>query len=260
MNNYIFTVQVNDKREECLIKALQNDGLASVMWGQEIHFATSKKIYLFAMANIPNAEEIENFENGSFVFARDFTPQAVELMKNKEIVYFKYMDDEEFVLKNAYLTAEGALAYIIENTDMSLKNMPVLVLGYGRVGKSLNRILKNNGAAITVATDDMNEYALASAFADKAIALKEITDGIECYKVIINTVPKIILKGDILKLINKNCFILDLASKPGGVDFPAAESLELKCIHALGVPGKFTPETAGIYLKQSIVKRLKKFE
>lgn len=260
MKNYIIAVEVKDKREEYLIKALQRDGFISVIMTQEKHFSNLTKVYVFAMATNLNYEMVNELEDNSIFFSRGLDFSLQELVNNKKLKHFEFMDDEAFVVKNAFLTAEGALSYIIQNTASSLRHMPILVLGYGRVGKSLTKILKDNDALVSVATDDYTEYALASTFADSVCSLSETIKTIDSYQTIINTIPKIILKGDILKLINKDCFILDLASKPGGVDFSEAESLELNCIHALGVPGKFTPQTAGDFLEQSIVERLKKIE
>jgi dipicolinate synthase subunit A len=260
MNNFIIAVEVKDKREEYLIKALQNDGYINVIIGQEKHFNNSKKVYVFAMVTNLTYEMVNSLEDNSIFFSRGLSNELTELTKNKNLRHFEFMDDETFVVKNAYLTAEGALSYIIQNTDASIRHMPILILGYGRVGKSLTKILRDNDADVYVATDDETEYALASTFATHCCSLNDISKNINNYQSIINTVPKIILKGDILKLINKNCFILDLASKPGGVDFSEAESLELNCIHALGVPGKLTPKSAGEYLEKSIVERLKKVE
>ena len=260
MNNFIIAVEVKDKREEYLIKALQNDEYINVIIGQEKHFTNNTKVYLFAMATTLTYDTINNLEDNSIFFSRGLSNDLLELTKSKRLKHFEYMDDEAFVVKNAFLTAEGALSYIIQNTDASIRHMPVLILGYGRVGKSLTKILRDNDANVSVATDDEIEYAMASTFANNACSLNEISINIDKYQAIINTVPKIILKGDILKLINKSCFILDLASKPGGVDFSEAESLELNCIHALGVPGKLTPKSAGEFLEKSIVERLKKIE
>ncbi|HCC00202.1 MAG TPA: dipicolinate synthase, partial [Ruminococcaceae bacterium] len=40
--------------------------------------------------------------------------------------------------------------------------------------------------------------------------------------------------------------------KPGGVDQGAARQHEIKAIHALSLPGKVAPYTAGRFMKQTI--------
>ncbi|MDP3488229.1 MAG: dipicolinic acid synthetase subunit A, partial [Bacillota bacterium] len=39
--------------------------------------------------------------------------------------------------------------------------------------------------------------------------------------------------------------IIDIASSPGGVDFSAAQELNRVAVLAPGIPGKFTPQSAG---------------
>ena len=53
---------------------------------------------------------------------------------------------------------------------------------------------------------------------------------------------------------NKNTLIIDVASKPGGVDFEYAKRNGYKVIHALGIPGKIAPRTAATYMKNIIEK------
>ena len=50
--------------------------------------------------------------------------------------------------------------------------------------------------------------------------------------------------------------ILDLASKPGGVDLRAAGELGLTVIWALSLPGKVAPVTAGAAIKSTIYNML----
>ena len=63
------------------------------------------------------------------------------------------------------------------------------------------------------------------------------------------------IEGDyLLEKINKDCLIIDLASKPGGVDFDKAKELGIKTNWALGLPGKVAAKTAAKYMKRIIEK------
>ena len=46
--------------------------------------------------------------------------------------------------------------------------------------------------------------------------------------------------------------IIDLASKPGGVDFDTAAQLGIKVVWALGLPGKIAPITSGEIIADTI--------
>jgi len=61
-----------------------------------------------------------------------------------------------------------------------------------------------------------------------------------------------ILKEEELKKVNSNTLIIDLASKPGGIDFKAAEALGIKAMHTLSLPGKYSPESAAEYIEEAI--------
>lgn len=75
--------------------------------------------------------------------------------------------------------------------------------------------------------------------------------------VIINTVPVRILTENRLKNVDKETLCLDLASKPGGIDFTAASKMGLKIIWALSLPGEVAPITSGEIIKDTIYNIIK---
>ena len=73
------------------------------------------------------------------------------------------------------------------------------------------------------------------------------------YDIIINTVPELILTKTRLDMLSKECLIVDLASTPGGTDFAHASALGIQAIHALSLPGKTAPISAGKALYDTII-------
>lgn len=254
--NKAVSVEINDKRDYYLSEALIKEGFIPFSLGEEEKYISYQKIYVRSLISEVTEEIAGKLEYGSSLFARSVSDKVKSILDERQIEYYNLLSDETFIVKNAYLTAEGALGYIIFNTKATLRQMPVIVLGYGRVGKSVTKLLKDNYAVVSVATDNSAEFAIASIYSEDVYTLKSFKEHINNFSAIINTVPKLIIEGETLKLINKDCFILDLASKPGGIDFEAAEKLELNVMHALGIPGKVAPETAGLYIKDIIMKRL----
>jgi dipicolinate synthase subunit A len=59
-----------------------------------------------------------------------------------------------------------------------------------------------------------------------------------------------------LEKINSDALIIDLASKPGGVDMQCAGRLGKKVIWALSLPGKVAPITSGEIIKDTIINIL----
>ena len=80
------------------------------------------------------------------------------------------------------------------------------------------------------------------------------------FDVIFNTVPAEVLDRNVLEQIPDDTLIIDLASKPGGVDFSAAKELGKKVIWALSLPGKTAPITSGRIIKETILNMLCEME
>lgn len=51
---------------------------------------------------------------------------------------------------------------------------------------------------------------------------------------------------------HRGALILDLASRPGGTDFAAARELGLRAEHALSLPARCAPETAGALVAHTV--------
>lgn len=251
-------MELKDKRYHYLEKALKEDGYSIFAYGEEETYSDSQIIYVMALTEEVTEEKTVRLKNNSMLFCNKLSDEAAKLIKQKNITYYNVIDNESYVIKNACLTAEGALGYLICNTDTSLKDMPVLIIGYGRVGKALAKIFKDNYLSISVATNDPIEYAHAAMYAEKVFTFSDLHKNINGYKAIVNTVPMIILNEEILKNVGNDCFILDLASKPGGLDYAYAVANKLNYLHALSVPAIVSPKTAALILKDAIIERLDK--
>ena len=60
--------------------------------------------------------------------------------------------------------------------------------------------------------------------------------------------------------MHKDTLIIDLASKPGGVDFNAAKECGIKTIWALALPGKKLPVSAGKIMARTVIDTLEDME
>lgn len=164
---------------------------------------------------------------------------------------YDYTKCESFALKNAYLTAESAIAVAIDNDDESLINNRVLIAGYGRIGKALHKLLGAYTNDITVCARNENARTLAECCGSAAVdfdSLKNKND----YKFVFNTVAHPVFNKDELDAMNKASLIIDLASFPGGVDKHIAKANSIKLIAARGLPAKYSPKTAGRIVAQTV--------
>jgi len=163
-----------------------------------------------------------------------------------------YFDREELTVLNAIPTAEGAIQIAMEETAITLHGSSCLVLGFGRIGKVLSKMLHGLGAMVTVEARKYADLALIKSMGYAGVHLNKLNTLIGEFDIIINTVPFKILDGELLKQVNKECLLIDLASKPGGIELNTARELGLKAIWALSLPGKVAPITAGNIIKDTI--------
>ncbi len=177
--------------------------------------------------------------------------------EEKGITLCDFFEVEDLTLKNADLTAEGALEMIMKNTDIAINGMNVALTGFGRVTRSLAKRLSSLEAEVTILA--RKPYARIEA---KSLGYKpaNINDekAVESADVIVNTVPSLVLTEQMIESA-KNCrYILDLASAPFGTDFEAAEKAGIKVETAPGLPARCAPETAGRMIADYIVSVLKR--
>lgn len=171
----------------------------------------------------------------------------------KDLNIKDYYSHEEFEILNAIPTAEGSIQIAISEFSGTINSSRCLVLGYGRVGKVLSKLLKDMGADVTVSARNNSDLAWIQVMGYKDVNTNYLPDKLD-YDLIFNTVPFKILDYRNLFRCSSGCIIIDLASKPGGVDLDAAQSIGIKAIHALGLPGRFSPMTSGEIVKKIIYK------
>lgn len=161
-------------------------------------------------------------------------------------------DMDEIAILNSVPSAEGAIQIAMEELPITIHRSQAFVLGFGRTGKTLARMLHGLGAYVTVAARKEADLARIWEMGWHSLNFNELNSNIEQAEIIFNTVPSMILDEGLLQKVNRACLIVDLASTPGGTDFPAAERLGIKAILAPGLPGKVAPKTAGLILARVI--------
>ena len=116
----------------------------------------------------------------------------------------------------------------------------------------LARQLRGLGAAVSVAARNYTDLAWAQVWSYGVERSDQLSGWLCGYDLVINTVPAPVLGRAELADLKPGCLVIDLASKPGGVDFTAAAELGVKVIWALSLPGKTAPVTAGLAIKNTI--------
>lgn len=156
--------------------------------------------------------------------------QTVDLLK-----------DPFYVAENAAVTAHCALGLILTSISVFLPGQEVLIIGYGRIGKCIASLLKNLGAAVTIAARKDTDRAMAAALRFEAIAPGCWQP--KKYRVVVNTVPVPVLdESD----CSENALLLDLASVRGITGD--------RVNWARGLPGVCVPETSGKLIAKTVLR------
>ena len=137
------------------------------------------------------------------------------------------------------------------------KLLDVLVIGFGRVGKALSQRLAGLGAKVSVAARKWADLAWAESCGYCGEQTEHLAGWLCGYDLVVNTVTAPVLGLTELSDLKPGCLVIDLASKPGGVDFDAAARLGVKVIWALSLPGKVAPVTAGQCIQTTIYNILR---
>ena len=113
------------------------------------------------------------------------------------------------------------------------------------------------GARVTVAARSPGQRALAMSQGLAAAPMEAVDGLLESTDVAVNTVPAPVLDARRLGLLPKDALVIDLASLPGGTDFEVAKELGVRAIHALSLPARCAPVTAGQFVAQTVLAMLR---
>lgn len=185
-------------------------------------------------------------------------PQNLRHVDN--IKFIDVLDDESVVWNNSILTAEGLVSYIIENTDFTINNAKILILGFGKCGINIARILAALSGKISVYDHTSIHLTQARAYGYEGIDYEDLINHIHKFDIIINTVPKEILGEIHYGKIKNDCSLFEIASSPYGFHKELAEKHHLSLITCPGIPGATAPKSAGELIAKSIISYLERTE
>ena len=159
----------------------------------------------------------------------------------REYRTFDLLKDPFYCAENAHITALCAIKLTMNKLPVVLTNQKVLIIGWGRIGKCLARLLRQLGAEVTVAARKETDRASLTSLGYCTVDTKNL-DPLP-YRVIYNTAPAMILpqcQGNALKI--------DLASRLG------IGGLDVVC--ARGLPGRDAPESAGQLITRTVLRHI----
>ena len=186
---------------------------------------------------------------------------------NRTVDYYR---SEILQLRNAAVTAEAALMTAMQLTDGTIRGAEVAVIGFGRIGKQLARLLVALGAEVTVAArrEEVLFEIAAEGYRPQHIrddapmmGLSPLTRHIA---IVFNTVPAHVLNRELLLSLETETLLIDLASAPFGVcDDDVREATRkngLRYLRAPSLPGSYAPREAGRIIAECILDMLARRE
>ena len=166
-------------------------------------------------------------------------------LKHPALTGYKCLDllqDPVYVSKNANITAHCAIKQAMQALPITLQDCPVAIIGWGRIGKCLGRLLRQLGANVSIAARKETDRAMIEAlgYHSETIPLSNAH-----YRVVFNTAPEMVLPKEECAKLPHNCLKIDLASIRGIEDEAT--------LWARGLPSKDTPESSGTLIAQRIL-------
>jgi dipicolinate synthase subunit A len=199
-------------------------------------------------------EHVAALPRHAVVFAGMARPYLRELCDKHQVRLVELLERDDVAIYNSIPTVEGALMMAIQNTDITIHGSVCVVLGLGRCGMSLARTLHAIGAKVRVGVRKSAHKARVVEMGMEAFDLSDLADQVRDADIIFNTIPSVVVTAPVLTQTPHDVVIIDLASKPGGVDYMFAEKRGIKAILAPSLPGIVAPKTAGRILARTIME------
>ena len=159
------------------------------------------------------------------------------------------LKDARYQAENAYITAECALESALTYLPLTLRRCPVLIIGWGRIGKCLGQLLKSVGADVTIAARKAPDRAICQALGYGAADTANLENSLDRYRLIFNTAPELVLNRQQMAGCHPDCVKIELASKAGMEDDGV--------IIARGLPGIHMPESSGKLIAETYIRLYK---
>ncbi len=213
-------------------------------------------IHLFqtetAFPCIPLSELWETIKPGCVSVAISLQKEYLQQLTDRNCPLLSLTQSLDFATENAQLTAEGLLSELIRCTPFSLSGANILLLGYGNCGSAISRLLKPLCRKIYLLEQQSEKRQQAKVDGLCPISAENFSQVLPQCKILINTVPAPVLEPSSLLLLDSYCHIFDIASAPFGFPADITEKCLLPYYRLPGIPGRFSPISAGKMIGKTI--------
>ncbi len=188
-----------------------------------------------------------------------FTGALTGKFKENEQLIDIYITNE-VTRKSTIATVEGALKIAIENTNISINESQTLIIGYGKIGSYLAKILKELGSNVTVISRSSTSIKKAVDDGFNSYSNVDLDRNLHNKDIIFNTADSIQIDENNIDLIDENCVYIELASSPFGINYEDSVNSNLKVIYGLSLPGIVSPKTISKVIYSEIIKYIEEIK
>jgi dipicolinate synthase subunit A len=184
----------------------------------------------------------------------DIPKKLCDFVEARGSVVIDVKRSESFLLKNASLTAEGTLGYILTNFNKLPRDLRIGIIGFGRIGRELTKLLLflKTGKLIIYTSTESKGLFLAENTVDTRLVNYTCPDtvrhGFFDIDILINTAPKRLIGAMDLDDL-KSASVIELAS---GDNMPKG----LEYTPLMSIPANMYPESGGRVYYESAMENL----
>lgn len=198
------------------------------------------------------------------ILSGPYKKAVLECAKERQIQLIDIVASDEFAILNSIPTAEGVLCMMIKELGITLAHNRCLILGYGRCGSAIATLASKLNMDVCVASANDEELMMASINRCQTAKIEDgqlykvnyvVEDAVEeekklhleAFNYVINTIPVALLDIHLPRQLDDYMFI-DIAN--------AYDDDLNRFINARGIPGKYSPKTAGHIIYGVIMKEI----
>lgn len=208
----------------------------------KIHLSGSDKLL---------SEIFSEAKHGDLIVGYGIDEQSKTAIRKRGALVYDALDDETFLTENALQTAMGTLGYILSTTDKTPADTSFAVVGYGRIGSALVRLLLFLKADVKVYTGrEMTCIELGECGVEAHLFPRKSKLPLSDAQIIINTAPTDLSASFENNKIPPGVRIIELAS---GENFKGIEGVE----RLSSIPDKYYGKSAGAAYFYAIKKFIK---
>ncbi len=195
-----------------------------------IHLSGTDKLLLEVFAEV---------KEGDLVAGYGIDDESKLLMRSLGAIVYDALDDEDFLSENAEETAIGALGYILSTSKKTPKDTRFAIVGYGRIGSRLVRLLLFLGGSVKVYTgSEKTSVCLGECGIDVQLVARGVPLPKTDADILINTAPTDLSASFPEGKLPKGLRVIELAS---GENFRGVEGVE----RLPGIPDRSYGKSAG---------------